>query len=380
MMVHKQRGGKSLRLDREFMGVGRIARSSGTDHLATFKRINAMLTGLYAIGRIDVLAGIRDGDHAPLVVLHLYERGQIDKLPNAATAAGLVPALLEFHKHHECGASHRANIRTSIRHLEKVATKSATIADLPKCIRAVKERMRETPIAFNRLRTQMMAFAADVQGEMSPLWTEVKRIKRFRKAEGNRPRTLVRRPLTVREMDRVLASFVDHEYRRGNAKKMTVIPASRLRAMTWTLATTGMRPKEYWQREANAWEDRGSHVWVHGTKTPAAIRPTFRLDEPSPVGCGEQFFRKAFAAATTKALRVGMDAYSLRRTFASWCESAGLVESRRKAYLGHGPKDVTDLYLQTNVLPFVVEDGEKVARWIEGERQPSGLSLVQESH
>lgn len=375
-MMHRQKGGASFRIDRTFTGVGRIALSSGTTHGATFKRINAMLTALYTIGKIDTLAEIRDKVHAPLVVLHFYERGQLDKLPSRETVVGLMPSLWAFQARHECGPSYRADLGTSIRHMAKQATKASTVADVPKLVRELKALMIARPVAFNRLRTHMMAFAGDVQGEMSPLWIDIKRVKRFRKAEGQRPKKLQRRPLTMVELDRVCAAFQNYPVmagKRGSTQKVVryVIPAADLAAMARTMALTGMRPKEYWSREENWWQDRGFHVWVNGTKTPAAKRPTFRLLMPIRPVCGEQFFRKRFAEATTKALREGLDAYSLRRTFAKLGEDARIVESRREAYMGHGPQTITDLYLQTNVLPFIAEDAAAATAWIASEREKS---------
>ncbi len=64
--------------------------------------------------------------------------------------------------------------------------------------------------------------------------------------------------------------------------------------------------------------------------------------------CSEQFFRREFLSACERARREGLDTYSLRRTFASLCELAGLPPSRWHTYHGHGPRTVADLYLQTN--------------------------------
>ena len=54
---------------------------------------------------------------------------------------------------------------------------------MPAVVRTPEEAMKETPVAFNRLRSQMMAFAVDVQGAQSPVWVDVMRVKRFKKAE-----------------------------------------------------------------------------------------------------------------------------------------------------------------------------------------------------
>jgi integrase len=365
------------RIDRVLVGVGRIAVYSGTTHAGTFKRINAMLSALHSLGDLDTLRAIKDGTFAPLVVLHAYERGQLAKLSRAASAP-LIPALLKFHETHEAGVSYRSDLRTSIRHVEKEkGSGTATVASLPTILRGMKDAFRERPVAFNRLRAHLLAFASEHAGHLSPLWTEIHRVQRFKKAEGTRPRKLKRRPLTVAELDAVCKSFADHVVHggrkgAGNKGRLTVkrtIQASDLACMAHTLAMTGMRPQEYWQRAGASWEPRVGHLWIKGTKTSAATRPTFMIGFGIRPACGEQFFRRAFATATEKALREGLDVYSLRRTFAALCESARIEPSRARAYLGHGPKTVTDLYLRTNVLPFVEQDAALVSEWIEAERK-----------
>jgi integrase len=373
------------RIDVVVPGVGRIAVYSGTTHTGTFNRIKAMIGALRSLGDLDTLKAIKDGTFAPLVVLHAYERGQLAKLTREGSVP-LMPALWKFHATHEAGASYRSDLATSIRHVERVkGSATAAVTALPTILRGMKDGFRDRPVAFNRLRAHLLAFASEHAGKLSPLWTEIHRVQRFKKAEGTRPRVLKRRPLTVAELDRVCAAFVDHTVyggRKGAGNKgapvvRRVIRASDLARMTWTLATTGMRPGEYWTRNGAKWQWLvGQLVWIEGTKTAAARRYTFDVDHSRTSGpmCGEQFFRRAFAAATTKALREGLDCYSLRRTFAKLCEDAGVVESRRKAYLGHGPKTVTDLYLKGNVLPFVEEDAAKVSAWIEAERERARAS------
>ena len=301
----------TLRIDRRYRGVGRIARSSGTDHPATHRRVLGMLEGLHSIGRLDLMADIRDGVRSGLEVLYFYERQQLDRLPTKETAGDLATALWNFQKTHDCGDSHRANIACSIRHIERLLPKNVPVGELPKFVRLAKAEMRETPVAFNRLRSQMLAFASESQGKMSPLWLGVLQVNRFKKVEGKRPKSRLRRPLTVKELDAVMSSFSDYSFRRGNANKLTVF-----------------------------------------------CRPV----------CSEQFYRDRFAAATMKALGEELDMYSLRRTFATWCESSRIETSRARAYLAHGAATVTDIYLKTNVLPFVIEDSRVVAVWIETER------------
>lgn len=368
----------SKRIDLTFTGVGRVAVYSGTSHEKTFKRIKAMLYALYQLDDLDTLRAIKDGTFKPLVVLHAYERGQLAKLTRQGSAS-LVDALWKFHETHEAGKSYRDDLATSVRHVARVSgAKTAKVQSLPTILRGMKDDFRGRPVAFNRLRTHMLAFASEHEGKGNPLWSEISRVNRFKKAEGTRVRKLKRRPLTVAELDLVCAAFEDHVVHggrkgAGNKGRLTVkrtIAGVDLAGMAITLATTGMRPAEYWQRNRAEWCYRSdpSRVQVIGTKTAAANRPSFAIVPLTAPKCGEQFFRAAFGEATTKALREGLDCYSLRRTFAKLCEDAGVVESRRKSYLGHGPKTVTDIYLQTEVLPFVEHDAALVTAWIDAER------------
>jgi hypothetical protein len=377
-----------------FPGVGRVVRAYGTPDAKTRKRIDAMLSGLKNIGKLDVLKWIRDGHHTPLVVLHHWERGQIEKLKGPEAISDLVTAFTHYVETHECSDSHRANLHVSRRRLERLLAKrkDVPLSEIPSILRTAKDGMRTTPVAFNRFRGNLLAFVSEVEGKMTPLWVAVSNVNRFKKAEGQRPRKLIRRPLTVAELDAVCAAFEDVTVfggRKGGANKgvktvKRTIRASDLRAMAWTLATTGMRPQEFWQRKKAGWSTIALtrsqlYVAIDGTKTAAARRPSFAIGVPQRAVCGEQFFRAQLALATEKALRVGLDLYSLRRTFAALMESAGIEASRRASYLGHGPKTVTDLYTKTVVLPFVHQDAERVANWIERERAAARPTLKLEA-
>lgn len=73
---HRSHGRGTLILDREFYGVGRIRRASGTTDLAVFDRINGTLTALDQERRIDILVALRDGKAKPLDVLAAYGEGR----------------------------------------------------------------------------------------------------------------------------------------------------------------------------------------------------------------------------------------------------------------------------------------------------------------
>ena len=41
---------------------------------------------------------------------------------------------------------------------------------------------------------------------------------------------------------------------------------------------------------------------------------------------------------------LGVKPYDARRSFANWLEQAGIWETHQQAYMGHGPRTITDLY------------------------------------
>lgn len=373
-MVHKH--GKFLRLDRVVPGVGRIALSSGTDDAGMFRRINNAITGATAIGALDKLADLRDSVFTPIVFAVRYERGQLAMLPTKGSAADLVTTLETWAETHEVAEGTREDIGTSIRHVAKKARKGTSVQALPGIVRDLRKPMAKAPIAFNRLRAHMLAFARVEYGKRHAIYQGIEDVERYRRVEGKRPRKLQRRPLTVAELDAVCAAFEDHEYKRGNAKTKGRILAEDLTRMAYTLAFTGMRPQEYWQRAGATWDWKLGYIWVDGTKTAASKRPTFRIGLGTIPKCGEQFFRQAFAKATEKALREGLDAYSLRRTFAKLCEDAGVVQSRRETYMAHGPKTVDEIYLRTNVIPFVPGDAQQVEAFIVAEREQAKTPVL----
>lgn len=58
--------------------------------------------------------------------------------------------------------------------------------------------------------------------------------------------------------------------------------------------------------------------------------------------------------------------YDLRRSFARWLEESGVPPARIRAYMGHRPQSVTDLYQRHDVEPYLRQDAKLVRRWIRG--------------
>lgn len=336
-------------LDRRFRHVGRIRRSSGTTHLATFRRINEMLTTLHGMGRLDLLRAIRDRHLAPLEVWEAYRVGALERLPSAELIAPLAAALETFAQRFKAGERHRASIRSSIKHLTASAPSRATIADLPHALRGVRVALAEHPRAFNLVRSAAQAFARETFGRRSSLWDEVSNVPVLEELGRQRGH-----PVMPRELEAVCARL-DPD----------------VAAMAWTLALSGMGPAEYWERLGGSWGDEGTHLRVRGTKREGRDRSVPRVREPARPACWEGRFRRLLAEASNGEVQP----YDLRRTFAHWMELARIPRTRRRLYLGHGRRDVTDLYEYHEVQAFLVDDAATLRTWL-AEQLAAGASRV----
>lgn len=328
-------------LDRRLRHVGRIKRSSGTSHLPTFRRINEMLTVLHTMGRLDLLRAVRDGHLAPLAVYEAYRIGELERLPSAETIGPLKAAFDAFTESVSAGTRHRSSLRTSGKHLCDAGGKDATIAELPDALRALRVRLSAHPRAFNLARAAAQAFIRERLGRRSKLWLDVSNVPPLEEKKSRKGH-----PVTPRELADICARLT-----------------SDVGEMAWTIATTGMGPREYWQREDGWWRDDGSHIRVHGTKRSGRDRNVPRVRTPAEATCGEVKFRRLLAAASNGAVQP----YDLRRTFAHWMELARIPRTRRRLYMGHGKRDVTDLYEFHEVQSFLEGDGSTLRAWIASE-------------
>src|SRR5260370_550934 len=63
---------------------------------------------------------------------------------------------------------------------------------------------------------------------------------------------------------------------------------------------------------------------------------------------------------TSALRRIGLTPYQARKTFDRWLQAAGIPRVRRKRYLGHGKRDVTDDYEFYEVTEYLRDDAAKL--------------------
>ena len=125
----------------------------------------------------------------------------------------------------------------------------------------------------------------------------------------------------------------------------------------------GMRPTEFlsarWERDKST-----GHLRIRGTKTPLSNRVVpmmtyFRAYHATPIRLGT--INSVFE-------RIGIETRlrDFRRTYSIWCELAGIPRARLQRYLGHAPRDVTDIYQQVTPQRAVLnEDRDRLRAWFE---------------
>lgn len=324
----------TLRIDRTFKGVGRIARATGTTDPAVRRKISRMLDVLYEDGRLDIMRALRDGQLEFLQVYDAYRRRSLHELPMGATmelvAVAMKAWIASLIVPRDASKKHTESLETSRRYFER-ANKKAMIADLPAALETMRATLGDAhPRSFNLARSAALAFVRARFKRSHPLWIAIAAVEP-RKV----PKTTKRVPLTP-DFARNLFPSPDTDW---------------LDAAAWSLLTTGMNPAEYW----GEWHTLADRVHVEGTKRGGRIRDIPLVRSPVVPKFGRRKFEDDLRDRT-RAIVV----YDLRRTYANWLEAAGVPRTRRKLYMGHGSGDVTDLYEWHQVEAFLAEDAAKL--------------------
>ena len=329
-MVHKSGGKGTYLIDRRFPGIGRIRRATGTRNKVTFKAIDGMLSALWANGRTDILTQVRDGLLHPMTVYGQYRVTGIHDLPTMQDMTPILDKAFAWLERYDCSSAHRRNMRSSFRSLQSIAP-HVTMDGLVSALMKLRENQRDRPAMFNRTKHAVAAFLRDTCGKSYRVCRDVRDVPTLKEPQkhGN-PQT----PDQLRE--------ITADLREPYA------------SMVWSMALTGMGPKEYWGR----WEVLEDRVVIYGTKRAARMRS---VPIAGNIVCPTRVpdvFKRVLRAETD------IQPYDLRRSYATWLEAAGIPRTRRRLYLGHAEKDVTDRYERHDITEFLVGDAQRITRFL----------------
>lgn len=330
-------------LDRRFPGVGRVRVASGTTHKPTWREMNQMLTTLYRTGRLDLLRAIRDRVLPPMRVYDAYRSNRLESLPTAEMLLPLRATWDRWLDTHEVREKTREGYKDVAIHLDAVMAERHTVEDLPGLLAEIRVKLASEgkAVTFNRLRSGCQAFARVKLGEGHQVWIAIKRVKPLKETAKR-----TSHPQTVAMMDAL--SF---------DKDVT--------ACCWSMATTGMGPGELWGEWTRLAEP--TRIYVQGTKADGRERVVPDLGIAEKPAISWNVFRLRLQKAARKA-GVQLSAYDFRHTFATWMEDAQIPFSRLKSYMGHGPSNVTSIYLWREVKPYLEKDAKRLRAFLRMER------------
>jgi integrase len=278
--------------------------------------------------RLDVLRAIKSGVVTIPDVFTAWQSGSGDELP---TVESFKPLDHEtWSNGADCSEAQRRNHRQAFRSLLDGEPKGATVADVPRLLRAYKGRAGGR-VMFNRVKASVLAYLRDELGRRHALYEAVQDIAGYTEKPA---------PGVKMSPDEV----------RAVAKSL-----DGLGPMVWALALSGMRRGEYWGKW-EVWQDR---YRIFGTKTEAAVRDVPYLGPIVAPLCTYNPFRKKL-----KTVRPDVSPHDFRHTYMHWMDEAGISRIRRKLYLGHASGDVSDIYDRHEITGFLVTDAARLREYI----------------
>lgn len=352
---HRSNGRGTLVIDRTFPApIGRLRLASGTNDPAAKRDIEDMLTAMARSvpPRWDILQAIKAKRVAPLYALSLWRMDRLQEVPAADVLPMLGPLEGEgkgiagrWLAGLQCSTEHRASTASTFRALLRLRP-TATLGDLPELLEAYRVacQRRGCHVAFNRGRSHVEALVRDRLKPSHVLYRSLQDVRTLPVAETTR-----RRP----QLPQALWGILQR------------LPAAH-REHAWSMAASGMGPKEYWGR----WDVLPDRLHIAGTKRASRVRDVPRwalVTLPTTT-------RGVFEDAWERCIGAALGIYDLRRSFALWIEEVGLPLSRQRLYMGHSARSTTELYTRRDLSAWLVGDAERLGRYVAGEMGISGAT------
>lgn len=333
-------------IDREFPEIGRI-RVRKKMPKQVRDDYNAMLTALYRQGRHDVLVALRDKVF-PLEQLYAaFASSGLAKLPTAEALVELTPAwdtwlarLWAMPPQLRQSAEHLRMHKYMGRKLTALVGVGGSLRDIPRALETARKQLVHKPRTFNKLHASASAFLRDTLRASHPLYKLMADYTQLDTGRKRKPN-----PQTVAQL-----------------VALEAVLSPQIMTALWSMATTGMIPREYW---VDGWEVAlgGLALHIHGGKREARDRVIPSLGRCAASGVGHDYVRRQLHLLTNGATL----AKDMRNTFMTWMSEAGIPRARRMIYMGHTVGDISALYEHQEVLDYIRQDRERFVAWLAAE-------------
>ena len=208
-------------------------------------------------------------------------------------------------------------------------TDQTVVNDLPGILVKVRrhyEAKKQVP-AFNIIRIELIAFLTRGLG-MESDDAFVRELERVRPLKQGK-----RREHQPFDTPRECADFCAQILKRPTSD------ASLYAESVLFMCKHGLRPQEFEDKKFQI-DPATEHLRINGTKNPNAKRvaplsSSFLPENPPKIGTLNMMFARMGSPVRCR---------DFRRTFAVWCQSAGIPQARISAYMGHGAKTMTQRY------------------------------------
>ena len=236
---------------------------------------------------------------------------------------------------------------------KKLMSEDSVINDLPVILPRIRHHytLKKQAPAFNTIRIEVKAFLTNglSMDSSSPLVRVV-------------DNTSLMKPSRRRDHHPFFSPHECVEFCQQLRKRSTP-HADLYVASVLFMCMHGLRPEEFAGKRF-AVDEETEHLRILGTKNPNAERVvpySWKFVSQSPPRIDT--LNRTFERMKTKTR-----CRDFRRTFALWCEAAGIPNSRVEAYMGHAAQTVTQTY-QQSVPKQMTLDADRITlrKWFEAE-------------
>lgn len=345
-----------LQIDRRILPGLRVKRSLGLPDSKkgrdTAERYDAMLSALVERGRTDLVRGwlALKGPRAKLYLHDLYSAFRVGgALPDATGVGTLREAVDAWLKDADISDVHRERTRELWNTL-LADHKGATLADLPKIVRAEQERcaLKGYARTFARVRSAAQALVRDTAelGRHSDLWKRISSIPLVKTASKAK-----RLPPTI----------------EAYATAIAAIESEKVKQTLALLALTGMLPQQDLYKVARGREGNG--LRIAGTKNERRDRVIPFLWNTNDVAGGSTVRRYL------RDTESGIIPKDGRNVFSQALVRAEIPKARRGLYMGHKPKDMTEHYERAEFEADLAADAAKLRAVLKPIIEAAGITL-----
>lgn len=327
----------TLKIDKRYPNVGRIAVRSGTHNADVYQEILVALRWLSDRGDTDTLRLVQQGELHPLEVRAAFMAGDLRRLPQAGDLKKLKPAVERWLKYADLAETTRRQYEWHLGQL--IGKVDPRVTDLPRLLARFREKCRKAGHhrTFNHARAAVLSFVNKTNklGRQSPIWVECAAVRVLPVARSEKPYLPVQKCRAVAQA------------------------LGRNGGMWWSMCVTGMNPKEYFEDGFEVGEDR---IRVFGQKRIGRMRDIPLVYAPVEPWLGREGFKTAMQKVET-----GLTPKNGRDAYTQWLRAAGVPPERVDMYLGHGKRTMLDVYQRYEAVAEILQADAELAREYIGE-------------